>query len=118
MKLTLATNIGAKDAKRLGLDKTLRGDAVTVKDDVADLLLKNGWAVRTDGKAKAPVEAEDAIDENPPPAAKDGGGHGNDDFSPLTDADRRRVAQQNRENAAEAIRAAADEGKGKGAKSK
>jgi hypothetical protein len=109
MKLTLATNIGAKDAKRLGLTKTLRGDTVDVKDKKAEeILLSNGWAIRTDGKeaAKAAAAEEEATtrDDNPPPAAKDGGGGGNADFNPLTPAEQRARARKDAEAAAEVVR--------------
>ena len=61
MKLTLATNIGKPDAKRLGLDfaEAKRGKEVNVKNDVADILLKNGWAVQTsaDGTKVEPAKA-------------------------------------------------------------
>lgn len=47
MKLTLALNIGSRDAKRLGLKKTQRGDEVSASKEVEDILLKNGWAIRS-----------------------------------------------------------------------
>jgi hypothetical protein len=42
--LKLALNIGVPDAKRLGLTKTMQGETVSVSGEVADELLKRGWA--------------------------------------------------------------------------
>jgi hypothetical protein len=42
--LKLALNIGVPDAKRLGLTKTAQGETVSVSGEVADELLKRGWA--------------------------------------------------------------------------
>lgn len=69
MKLTLATNIGRPDAKKLGLDfeKAKRGNEVNVKQDVADILLKNGWAIQTGSNATVAesAAAANAEDEEP-----------------------------------------------------
>lgn len=48
VKLTL--NIGAKDARRLNLEKTLRGETVKVSKQVEDELIQNGWAIRSDAE--------------------------------------------------------------------
>lgn len=49
MKLKLALNIGKPDAQKLGLDfdKAKAGSEVNVKQDVADILLRNGWAIQS-----------------------------------------------------------------------
>lgn len=45
MELKLLLNLGTPDAKRLGLEKTkMAGDVVDVDQDVADELLRRGWA--------------------------------------------------------------------------
>lgn len=52
LKLTL--NIGVKDARRLNLEKTLEGQTVSVEKEVADELLRNGWAVEPTAKVEVP----------------------------------------------------------------
>jgi hypothetical protein len=52
--LTLALNIGAPDAQRLGLKKTLAGETVSVEKDAADELLRRGWATEPDSDRLAP----------------------------------------------------------------
>ena len=64
MKLVLARNIGAKDAKRLGLDKVNRGDAVTTKDKAElDELRQRGLVIETTADGKV-VEASDAAEKD------------------------------------------------------
>lgn len=61
MKLVLARNIGAKDAKRLGLEKVQRGDAVTgAKKEAIEELRQRGLVIETtaDGKAVEAVVEE------------------------------------------------------------
>ena len=67
MKLVLSRNIGAKDAKRLGLTKVQRGDAVTgVKKEALDELRSRGLVIETKADG-TPVEASQAetTDETP-----------------------------------------------------
>lgn len=62
MKLTLSMNIGAKDAKRLGLDKVRRGESVNVTNKAAiDELRRRGLVIETSeaANAAAPGEAKD-----------------------------------------------------------
>lgn len=48
MKLTLSMNIGAKDAKRLGLDKVRRGEVVTTTNKAAiEELRRRGLVIET-----------------------------------------------------------------------
>jgi DNA-binding transcriptional regulator YhcF (GntR family) len=64
MKLVLSRNIGAKDAKRLGLTKVQRGDAVTgVKKEALDELRSRGLVIET--KADGTVVEATATDETP-----------------------------------------------------
>ena len=68
MKLVLARNIGAKDAKRLGLEKVRRGDPVTgVKKEALDELRERKLVVETkaDGTVveAAPAAAEEKSDK-------------------------------------------------------
>jgi hypothetical protein len=78
MRLTLTTNIGTRDAKRLGLKTVMEGQVVNVDGKVADELLKKGWA--TDGSAgqregraastlrttPAPSDVETGVDSDAP----------------------------------------------------
>lgn len=65
MKLVLSRNIGAKDAKRLGLTDVKRGDAVTTKDKAAlDELRQRGLVIETTADG-TPVEASAETEEKP-----------------------------------------------------
>ena len=55
MKLVLTLNIGAHDAKDLGLRETHEGDIVTVNDEVGATLLDRKWAAVVDDKPKPSV---------------------------------------------------------------
>lgn len=62
MKLTLSMNIGAKDAKRLGLDKVLRGEVVTTTNKAAiDELRRRGLVIETTADAPATAVDFDAM---------------------------------------------------------
>lgn len=58
MKLVLTLNIGAHDAKDLGLRETHEGDIVTVNDEVGATLLDRKWATVADDKPKMPIAAK------------------------------------------------------------
>ena len=58
MKLVLTLNIGARDAKELGLRNSLEGDVVTVNDEVGATLLDRKWAAVADDKPKVPIAAK------------------------------------------------------------
>lgn len=59
----LALNIGTTDAKRLGLDRTLAGETVSVSPEAAKELLLNGWATEPDSDhldpAAKPIASSD-----------------------------------------------------------
>jgi hypothetical protein len=50
MKLKLTLNIGKLDATRLGLEETVEGKTVDVRKEVADELIRKGWALPESGK--------------------------------------------------------------------
>ncbi len=57
MTLKLTLNIGTEDAKRLGLKATHEGEAVDVSGEVAEELLKRGWATEELGPKVKTVPA-------------------------------------------------------------
>jgi DnaJ-domain-containing protein 1 len=64
MKLRLLLNIGKDDARRLELDRTLAGEVVSVKQEVADELLRNCWAT----EASASDEVRERADVKATPS--------------------------------------------------
>src|SRR5687767_2747157 len=72
-KLRLKLNIGTIDNEKLGLEKTKEGDVVDVDEQVAEILLKNGWADPVSGTsvhgasavAAAAESRQEAEDESP-----------------------------------------------------
>ena len=70
MNLTLAVNIGLRDAEAFKLARTLEGESVDVPADVADVLLKRGWAVPATVQAVPDPPKVKAV----PPPAKNGNG--------------------------------------------
>lgn len=65
-KLKLLLNIGKRDAQRLGLQETLAGKSVSVAADVADEMLRRGWATEPDRDAPAPHAAPTTSATLPP----------------------------------------------------
>ena len=59
MTLRLTLNIGTEDARRLGLKATHEGETVDVSGEVAEELLKRGWASEELG---AKIKTTPAVD--------------------------------------------------------
>lgn len=50
MKVTLTTNLGLIDAKRLGIGAAMEGDTIDADDPSAGELIKRGWAIPATAK--------------------------------------------------------------------